>query len=101
MEWAKFLPHILGVITLIGAIISVPMFLDARYARADDVKKVEIEAVNSMRDYRVQQLIRSLDFYDMKEAEDGLRPYEAIHKKHIERELEVELREENHGEANK
>jgi hypothetical protein len=98
MEWVKYIGALVGIVTLMGAVISVPMFLDTRYARADDMKKVEQESVKTMRDYRMQQLIRSLDFYDMKEAEDGLRPYETVHKRHIERELEIELREENHDE---
>lgn len=96
-EVAKYLGMVLSLLTLVGVLFSVPMFLDGRYAQAADVKKVETESVKTMRDYRVQQLVRSLDFYDMKEQEDGLRPYETVHKRHIERELEIELREENHG----
>jgi len=85
-----------GILTVMGIAISINLWVDARYAKAADLEKLEVQTVNTMRDFRVQQMVRELNGLEVKETTDGLTKYDELRQKQLERDLELEIKSDGH-----
>lgn len=78
-----------SVLGLIGMVVSGWVFLDDRYAHAEDVQKLEENTVKTLETYRKTQIVNQLNQIAVKEKLDESSQYDELLKQQLELELQL------------
>jgi hypothetical protein len=78
-----------SILALIGTIITGWIFIDDRYAHAEDVHRMEQRTVQTLETYQRTQVVNQLNQLAIKEKLGEMTKYDAILKEQLERELQL------------